>query len=53
METQSCKKRLLAVDGLDFSVEAGETADGGGIETEAEAAQEFAGGKAVAGRRAA
>jgi len=33
-------------------VEAGETADGGGIETEAEAAQDFAGGKAVAGRRA-
>lgn len=34
-------------------VEAGETADGGGIEMEAEAAQDFAGGKAIAGRRAA
>ena len=34
-------------------MEAGETADGGGIEMEAKAALNLAGGKAIAGRRAA
>jgi hypothetical protein len=48
-------RRLWLARGLGRGevVAAGKAADGGGIEREAEAAQDFAGGKAVAGRRAA